>query len=32
MYMYVQGGVTPIESIVTTATAGQNLDQLFLAL
>ena len=27
-----QGGVTPIECIVTTATAGQNLDQLFLAL
>ena len=26
-----QGGVTPIDSIVTAATAGQNFDHLFLA-
>ena len=31
-YYAPQGGVTPIESIVTTATVGQNLDQLLLVL
>ena len=29
--IYNKGGGTPIESIVTTATAGQNLDRLFSA-
>ena len=28
---YVQGGVTPIDSIVTAATAGQSFDRLFSA-
>jgi len=27
----LQGGVTPIDSMVTAATAGQNFDRLFLA-
>ena len=26
---HMTGGITPIDSIVTAATAGQNLDQLF---